>query len=94
MVKLGPGGKDLPVEMGYSMDRIMYFESQKSPVESLLKHCSETCSVEELFNKLHAIGRVDAIDTIDVSGLSHKTVKWTLCCIGPTFLSQFLFCLV
>lgn len=66
MVKLGPGGKgyfkDLAVEMGHSMDRIMYLESQKSPVESLRKHCSETCSVEELYNKLHVIGRVDARD--------------------------------
>ena len=44
------------------MDRIMYLESQKSPVESLSKHCSETCSIEELHNKLHAIGRVDARD--------------------------------
>ena len=44
------------------MDRIMYLESQKSPVESLRKHCSETFSVEELYNKLHAIGRVHARD--------------------------------
>ncbi|KAK2566998.1 hypothetical protein P5673_008768 [Acropora cervicornis] len=45
VVKLGPGVKgyfkDLAVEMGYSMDRIMYLESQKSPVESLRKHCSD-----------------------------------------------------
>lgn len=94
MVKLGPGGKDLPVEMGHSMDRIMYFESQKSPVESLLKHCSETCRVEELYNKLHAIGRVDAIDTIDVSGLSHKNVNVHCAVLDQFFLSQFLFCLV
>ena len=42
------------------MDTIMYLESQKSPVKSLCKHCSETCSIEELHNKLHGIGRVDA----------------------------------
>ena len=34
------------------MDRIMYLESQKSPVESLRKHCSETFSVEELYKQV------------------------------------------
>ena len=55
--------RDLASEMGFDVEKILYFQSLKNPTEALLTNCS--ASIEELCKKLEAIGRPDATLLID-----------------------------
>ena len=64
IIKLDPPGiqgnyKNLASELGFNMEKILYFESQKTPTEAVLK--SRTITIAELCIKLVAIGRSDAM---------------------------------
>ena len=61
--KLQGDYRDLASKMGYNMEKILYFQSLKNPTEAVLTNCS--ASIEELSNKLEAIGRRDAKLLID-----------------------------
>lgn len=75
--ELGGDFKDLAHEMGFDTDHILYFESLKNPTETVLKGCS-SCSIEDLCNKLNAIGRADARLVID-EWIKAQGCKCTLC---------------
>jgi len=68
--------KDLAAEMGYDVEKILYFQSLRNPTEALLTNCSVT--VEELCNKLEAIGRSDARLVID-EWVKSQDCKCTAC---------------
>ena len=61
------GYKDLAGEMGFGVEKILYFQSLPKPAEAVLSSCSPTCtcSIEKLCNKLETIGRPDARGLID-----------------------------
>lgn len=50
--------KDLAGELGWNMEKILYFESLKNPTEAVLT--SRTITIEELCAKLATIERPDA----------------------------------
>ena len=71
--------KDLAGEMGYGVEKILYFQSLPKPAEAVLSSCSPTCSIEKLCNKLEAIRRPDARGLID-EWVKSQDCKCTLCC--------------
>lgn len=62
---LGGDYKDLACEMGYTVEKILYFQSRNGPTEALLTDCANSISIDELCNKLEAIGRSDAKIVVD-----------------------------
>lgn len=75
--ELGGDFKDLADKMGFNMDEILYFKSQKNPTETVLNGCSSR-SIEDLCNKLNVIGRADARLVID-GWIKAQGCKCTLC---------------
>lgn len=62
---LGGDYRHLAEEMGYNVDKILYFQSRKDPTEALLMDCANLVSIDELCNKLETIGRSDARKVVD-----------------------------
>ncbi|XP_078366715.1 uncharacterized protein LOC144650828 isoform X2 [Oculina patagonica] len=57
--------RDLASELGFNVEMILYFQSLKNPTEAVLTESASKSSIEELCNKLEAIGRSDARLLID-----------------------------
>ena len=80
---LGGDYKDLACEMGYTVEKILYFQSRNGPTEALLTDCANSVSIDELCNKLEAIGRSDARIVVD-EWIKKKTANVQLAIFQPT----------
>ena len=70
--------RSLADEMGFNVEKILYFQSLKNPTEAVLTSCAVWASIEDLCNKLEAIGRRDARLLID-EWVKTKDCKCAVC---------------